>query len=144
LTRLQERNNYRQSLIEYQQARRNYYQFTDGVSQGLRATIRSIEVGKLNFESRRIAVLAAIEQIVLNDEIQRLTEQRGQTTGVTAARDTVSALLDLQTAQNDFVSVWVNYEVLRRSLDLNLGTMELNSEGQWIDPGAVDFAVKQE
>ena len=31
LTRLAERNIYRQSLIEYQQARRDYYQFRDGV-----------------------------------------------------------------------------------------------------------------
>ena len=36
LTRIAERNNYRQSLIEYQQARRNYYNFIDRVSQTIR------------------------------------------------------------------------------------------------------------
>jgi hypothetical protein len=40
LTRLSERNQYRQALIEYQQARRNYYQFRDRVSQGLRNRLR--------------------------------------------------------------------------------------------------------
>ena len=36
LNRMSERNSYRQSLIEYQQARRNYYNFEDGVAQQLR------------------------------------------------------------------------------------------------------------
>jgi hypothetical protein len=33
------------------------------------------------------------------------------------------------------MGLWVNYEVLRYSLDLDLGTMQLDSEGLWIDPG---------
>ena len=37
LTRLAERNVYRQSLIEYQQARRQYYQFRDRVQRNVRA-----------------------------------------------------------------------------------------------------------
>jgi hypothetical protein len=35
------------------------------------------------------------------------------------------------------MGVWVNYEVLRRTLDQELGTMELDSEGLWIDPGPI-------
>ena len=137
ITRLQERNLYRQSLIEYQQGKRSYYQFVDQVLQGLRGTLRQLDVNSLNFEQQRIAVLGAIEQIVLNDEIQTLTEQRGQAAGVTAARDAVSALADLQAAQDNFLSIWVNYEVVRRGLDLDLGTMQLDSEGIWIDPGPI-------
>ena len=137
LTRLLERNNYRQSLIEYQQARRSYYRFVDRLSQSLRATIRTIELNKLNFEQQRLAVLGAIDQTVLNDELLTLSQQRGETSGVTAARDVVSALSDLQDAQNNFLSVWVNYEVLRRSLDLDLGTMQLDCDGLWIDPGPI-------
>jgi hypothetical protein len=29
----------------------------------------------------------------------------------------------------------VNYEVIRRSLDFDLGTMQLTPEGLWLDPG---------
>jgi hypothetical protein len=47
----------------------------------------------------------------------------------------VTALGDLQDAQNDFLSVWVNYEVQRLNLDLDLGTMRLDAEGIWLDPG---------
>ena len=68
-------------LIDYQQSRRAYYQFVDRVSQGLRNTIRSLELNELNFETRRLAVLSAIEQIVLNDEIRTLNEERGRHRG---------------------------------------------------------------
>ncbi len=40
-------------------------------------------------------------------------------------------------AQNLFIGVWVNYEALRRNLDLDLGTMELDGEGLWVDPGPI-------
>ncbi len=140
-TRLLERNTYRQVLIDYQQARRAYYQFVDRVSQGLRSTIRTLELNELNFETRRVAVLSAIEQIVLNDEIQTLNEERGQAQGVTAARDIVQALSDLQDAQDAFMGVWITYEVNRRFLDYNLGTMELDARGIWIDPGPIRGGV---
>jgi hypothetical protein len=137
ITRLLERNTYRQALIEYQQARRNYFAYRDGVSQSLRNTLRTISVNRINFEQRRIAVISAIEQVVLNDQISKLREERGQAAGVTAARDVVDALGDLQSAQNAFLSVWLNYEVQRINLDLDLGTMNLDMEGYWIDPGPI-------
>jgi hypothetical protein len=72
-----------------------------------------------------------------------LREALRQPSGATAARDSVSALTDLLNAQNDFLSIWVNYEVLRRGLDLDLGTLQLDDRGLWIDPGPVgpDFAA---
>lgn len=137
ITRLQERNTYRQALIEYQQARRTYYLFEDNISRVLRFTLRTIDLNRVNFEERRIAVLSAIDQVVLTDQIQKLREERGLEAGVTAARDVVSALADLQSAQNDFLSVWLSYEAQRLSLDLNLGTMNLDPTGLWIDPGPI-------
>ena len=137
LTRLVERNIYRQALIEYQQARRSYYAYVDGVVRGLREILRTINRNRVNFEQRRIAVLSAIDQVDLNDRIQRRRLETGQDAGVTAARDVVSALQDLQTAQNDFLAVYLNYEAQRLLLDLNLGTMNLDTEGDWIDPGPI-------
>jgi hypothetical protein len=40
--------------------------------------------------------------------------------------------------QNDYLSFWVNYEVQRLGLDLDLGTMQLDESGKWIDPGPID------
>ncbi len=137
LTRLSERNKYRQSLIEYQQARRSFYEFEDNITRDLRGSLRSMDVNQLNFEFRRAAVDVGIAQV----ELARLRLQEPPRPAVeaqfgnTTARDLVSALTDLLNVQNDFLSVWVNHEALRRSLDVSLGTMQLDSFGIWMDPG---------
>ncbi len=133
IVRLSERNTYRQTLLEYQQAKRNFYAGLDDISRSLRQTLRTMQTNRLNFELQRLAVSVAARQNNYNNEILQLT----QSGGATAARDTVSALSDLLNAQNNFLSIWVNYEVLRRSLDLDLGTMLMDEEGMWIDPGAI-------
>ena len=137
ITRLSERNVYRQTLIEYQQARRSYYTFEDSIVRNLRQQLRQVAANQLNFELQRFAVTQAAEQILLNDDIRARQEATGQAAGDTAARDSVSALSDLLDAQNNFLSVFVNFEVLRRQLVLDLGTMQLDNEGLWLDPGAI-------
>ncbi|MEX2170551.1 MAG: hypothetical protein WD851_14645 [Pirellulales bacterium] len=131
LTRLAERNVYRQSLIEYSQARRSYYQYVDRVYQGLRNTLRTIELNEVNFELRRAAVMVAISQVDITQ--LRLAEppKPGIETqfGVTTARDLVQSLSDLLLVQNDFLSVWVNYEVQRMNLEFDLGLMEIDGRG---------------
>ena len=54
-----------------------------------------------------------------------------------AARNLIDALDGLRSAQDAFLIVWVDYEVRRGVLDLDLGTMELDEKGLWIDPGAI-------
>ena len=134
-TRLQERNRYRQSLIEYQQARRQFYQFEDGIWSTLRAELRSLHQNQLNFELQRYAVRIAASQITLNEDIRQVRESLNQASGPTAARDSVSALTDLLSAQNTFQGVWVFYEAQRRNLIQDLGTMQVDGEGIWLDPG---------
>ena len=55
------------------------------------------------------------------------------------ARDLVQALQGLLSARNDLLNTWVNQQVQRLNLDLDLGTMQLDPTGNWIDPGS-DFA----
>ena len=141
-TRLLERNTYRQSLIEYNQARRSFYEFEDGVAASLRGTVRQIELNQVNFELRRAALRVAANQVELArlqlQEPPPVAQVQGESSfGENTARDLVQALSALRNAQDDFLSVWVNYEVLRRLLDLNMGTMQLDSEGVWIDPGPI-------
>jgi hypothetical protein len=137
ITRLQERNRYRQSLIEYQQAKRSYYQFEDTIWTNLRTALRTIRLNQYNFELQRYAVRGATQQISINEDLRQIRETLNQASGPTAARDTVQALGDLVQAQNLFIGVWVNYEALRRNLDLDLGTMEIDADGLWIDPGPI-------
>jgi len=142
LNRMAERNTYREALINYQQARRDYYQFEDTVAQGLREIIYNLEVNQVNFEIRRRAVRSAIEQFELAQNVEPPSpdQSRGGLTSpprlpATTARNLVAALSDLQSAQNDFFGVYLSYESFRRSLDYDLGVMQLTSEGIWIDPG---------
>jgi hypothetical protein len=139
LARLAERNTYREALIDYQQARRDYMLFEDKVSQSLRNTLRLIDLSQLNFELRRAAVQVAISQV----DLARLRLEEPPRPGVvaqigaTTARDLVTALSDLLDAQNDFLSMRVGYETLRLVLDFESGTMQLDEEGMWNDPGPV-------
>ncbi|WP_419193975.1 hypothetical protein [Novipirellula herctigrandis] len=138
ITRLLERNNYRATLISFEQSKRDYYSFEDSIWQQLRAEIRQLQANRLTFELGRQAVQIAASQIQLNADIRIDKEARGQSNGPTAARDAISALNDLLDAQNSLLDIFVNYEVVRRTLDFDLGTMELTPEGLWIDPGKID------
>ena len=128
LTRLAERNLYREALIDYQRARRTYYAYEDlRVSQSLRTTLEEIQLDQLNFELRRAALILAVQQV----EITRLRITRppkpGEATvlGATTASDLVNALTALLNAQNGSLSVWIDYEGQRMNLDLELGHVPL-------------------
>jgi len=138
LDRLKERNDYREALVSYQRARRSYMLFEDRVSASLRNTLRLMDLAQLNFEIRRVAVQSALSEVDLAQ--LRLDEppkpgQAAPQIGATAARDLVSALSDLLSAQNEFVSLWVGNEVLRMILDYELGLMEIDHDGHWVEPG---------
>jgi outer membrane protein TolC len=139
LNRLAERNDYRESQIEYQRARRDYMLFEDRISQSLRNTLRIIRMAQLNFEIRRAAVQAAIAQVDLAR--LRLDEPpkpgASPQFGATTARDLVSALSDLLDAQNDFLSLRVGFDILRLVLDFEMGTMRTDADGLWVDPGSI-------
>jgi len=147
LTRVAERNTYRQSLIEFQQAKRSYYQFRDRVQRDLRAALRQMKLDDLNLELRRAAVQTAITQVdlarlrlsepprpVQASAPGQATEPGGQSQfGDTVARDLVNAQIDFLNGQNDFLSVWVDHDVQELSLDYLLGTMELDGRGVRIE-----------
>ena len=138
LTRLAERNTYRRALINYQRARRDYMAFLDNLDADLRGTLRSLKLNELNLELSRARVLAAVNQV----EITQLKlvkppkpEQQQTATGGTTARDLADALTRLLSAQNDMLGNWIDHEVQRVNLDVDLGTMQLDERGMWIDPG---------
>lgn len=136
LSKVFERNQYRASLIRYQQARRSYLAFEDEILRSLRNFNRLAKLSQLNFELSRAAVRGAISQVDLAR--LRLSEPpqpgRDAQFGATTARDLVNALNDLLDASNSFLQVWVGYEAMRMRLDYELGTMKLTEQGLWIDP----------
>ncbi|RYD80826.1 MAG: hypothetical protein EOP84_11685 [Verrucomicrobiaceae bacterium] len=138
LDRLQERNEYRETQISYQRARRDYMLFEDRVSQSLRNTLRISELSRMNFELRRAALQVALSQVDLARLRLEEPPRPGQAAqiGATTARDLVSALSDLLEAENEFLGLWVGHHVLRMVLDFELGTMTLDAEGNWVEPSS--------
>jgi hypothetical protein len=66
--------------------------------------------------------------------------------GPTAALNLLTALSDLRNTQNNFMSVWLNYEATRLSLLRDLGIMVLDENGRWIDLpiDQIDYATEEE
>ena len=144
LTRLIERNQYRQSLIDYQQARRSLMAQRDEIHRGLRARLPQIQLDQFNLELRRLAVDVAITQtdiarLKLSEPEKPIGDGKAAVPAAspTVARDLVDALLNLQQSQAAFIQVWGDYEIQRRLLDFDLGTMVLDERGLWSDPGSV-------
>ncbi|MHB8973526.1 MAG: TolC family protein [Pirellulaceae bacterium] len=138
-TRLLERNNYRQSLIDYSQDRRQYIQFIDGIHQNMRNLIRNLEQLQTNLDIQRRAVAISIRRVDLTRENLSQPKppaapgEKPQQFGDTAAMDLLNALSDLRNTQNNFMSVWLNHYATRMTLDRELGTMQLDERGRWID-----------
>ncbi len=147
IVRQAERNNYRAALISYQQTRRAFYQFEDSVKQNLREISRNIDRNKVLFELDRRTVQVQIESVEINRyELEKPVgpgATGGGRLGATTAQNLANAIIGLNGAQNSFLGSWVGYEVLRRNLDFDLGTMQLDELGQWIDPGKIDASIGQ-
>jgi hypothetical protein len=145
IVRLAERNDYRQAIIEYEQDRRRMYQFEDEVKRNLRQTLRIIEQNKILFELNRRSVQVNIEQVELNryalEEPVRPGAGNAARLGATTARDLTQALTGLNSALNDILETWVEYESLRMNLDFDLGTMQLDESFRWVDPGNIDVGI---
>ncbi len=144
-TRRVERNAYRNALITYQQQRRQLYQFQDSVNFNLRALIRTLDQLETNLEIQRRAVVIAIRRVdKTREDLNKPPAPARPTTpgqpaeppetlGPTVAQNLIFALNDLQGAQNTFMSVVLNHYENRMLLYRELGIMELDDCGMWID-----------
>lgn len=139
LNRRIERNDFRQQLISYQRARRSMIRYEDGINQGLRRRLRELQQLETNLEIQRRAVVISIRRV--DETRETLNEpspapQPGQAPsqfGPTAATNLLTALSDLRSTQNNFMSVWLNYYAERMLLMRDLGIMRLDENGIWID-----------
>jgi len=138
-TRLLERNNYRQSLIDYQRDRRDFIRSRDSLHLGLRGLLRQIEQLRADLEIQRRAVAIAIRRVDLTRAALYAPVrpprpgQRPAQFGPTAATNLLTALSALRNTQNNFMSVWLNHYAARMRLARELGVMMLDADGRWID-----------
>ncbi|HEX5443454.1 MAG TPA: hypothetical protein VFW87_06485 [Pirellulales bacterium] len=139
LTRLLQRNNYRQALINYQNVRRGLITYEDGVNFQLRTDMRSLRNFEINFEIQRQAARIAIRRVDQTREALNQPPppvQLGQvptSLGPTAATSLLTALQALSDSQNNFMSAWLQHYDERIQLYNDLGIMRLDNRGMWID-----------
>ena len=138
LTRLLERNAYRESLIRYQRNRRDFIQSRDSLHIDLRALLRNIQRTRRDLAITRRAVAIALRQV---DQAQAslyapvAPPRPGQRTapfGPVTTRNIVGALQSLLRSQNQFLEGWLNLYADRMRLARELGTMQLAVNGEWV------------
>lgn len=153
LTRLLERNQYRESLINYQRSRRNLIQSRDSLHLGLRVLLREIKRLRANLEIQRRAVAIAIRRVDVTGEALYAPVpppqpgQRSAPFGPTAAINLLSAQSALRDTQNSFLTAWLSYYAAKLRLARELGAMSLDLEGRPVEtalPGEVAEAAVDE
>jgi outer membrane protein TolC len=127
LNRMAERNAYRQSLINYQQLRRNYMLLDDTIQRNIRADLRQLEADRLNFDIQRRALVAAARAVESAEENLRLVPEN-LSAGAAVANTTavLNSYNDLLMAKNNLIGIWVRYESDRVQLLLDMEALQLD------------------
>jgi hypothetical protein len=143
LARLLERNGYRETLIQYQRSRRDFIQSRDSLQKGLRALLRTLEQRRLQLEIQRRAVSIALRRVE-QTQLALLTPPPPVQPGArpqinpTTAINLLGAQSSLQNSQNSFLAAWLDYYAARLRLYRELGIMQLDPSGRWIE-NSLDF-----
>jgi outer membrane protein TolC len=125
LNRLAERNNYRQSLINYQGLRRAFMALDDAIVSAIRRDLRQLETDRLNFDITRRTVVAAARAVEFAEASQRLPQMPGQQ-DTSGPLKVLRAYDDLLTQKNNLIGNWVSYETDRIQLLLDLEALQLD------------------
>ena len=105
----------------------------------MRQLLRTMEQLRVNLEIQRRAVVIAIRRVDLTrEDLNEPTAppepgQPASQLGPTAALNLLTALSDLRSTQNNFMSVWLNYYANEMRLHRDTGMMQLDENGAWID-----------
>ncbi|MFO0919700.1 MAG: TolC family protein [Planctomycetaceae bacterium] len=139
------RNNYRTSIIAYQRARRAYMLAEDQVKQDVRQEWRTLKLLQANFETSRqnlrfsaIQLDVTVENASLpsSQAISALPTVGAGTRSQTANQglNILNALSTILNAQNILIQNWVQYETTRINFYRDIGIMEIDERGLWVDP----------
>lgn len=140
LDQVQQRNVYRQTLINYQQARRAYIQAEDSVKINIRNAWRQLNALKQQFEiTRKNVRLAAM---TYDQAVERSLQPQsgggaggggGSSGNSTNGLQLISSLNSVLSAQNSLIQSFINYEVNRLNIHRDMGIMQLDERGVWLD-----------
>ena len=119
-------------------------QYEDSIQESLRQSLRNLELDKSQpgdpDAARWPSPSAALDQVREVISQPPPPPQGGPNTGyakqlgpTTADEPDDRALIDLTESQNNLMSVWFAYYAARMSLARQMGVMELDENGIWID-----------
>jgi hypothetical protein len=142
LTRIQERNNYRASLIAYQRQRRTLQEAEDLAVQVvdnelflLRQFADQYKLQQRQLELAYLTIDNAMESLQAPTPPPALPGQTraAQDGPAGLTQQLLSAQRSLPTAQNGLLTIWINYLNARLQLYRDLELMPLDARGVWID-----------
>ena len=125
LNRLAERNQYRATLINYQQGRRRLMQFEDNIKFEIRNGLRGLEQRRVQYPISVTRAALAAEQVI--------SVRLQLSLGIEGVRGT-DLLLALQSSREALTEVAddrISYLVDRAAFVLDLELMQLDSDGFW-------------
>jgi len=144
LTRIQERNNYRASLIAYQRQRRTLQEAEDLASQAAQTHLHLLRLYADQYKLQQRQLELAYFTIDSSLESLQAPTAPPAPPGQSAARGAadgpaalttqlLSAQRSLPMAQNGLLQIWINYLDSRLQLYRDLELMPLDARGVWID-----------
>jgi hypothetical protein len=145
LVRLAERNNYRAALIAYQRSRRALQFAEDAIAAQVRAEVRQLQVLARNYVIQQRQVEMQFQQVELS--LERLLEPPrpaagggapggDQVAATTNTQQLLTAYNRLASAQSQLLNTWVQYQIARQQMYLDLELLPLDYRGVWIDEHA--------
>ena len=155
LVRILQRNNYRSTLIYFQQARRSLLQFEDQLLFNVRFDLRQVRVLANNYQrvqKRQIELaymqvdqaLQAFSQpqappgadVILPGLVGPISRAPQQGDPAALTNQLLSTQSSLVASQNDLYNTWITYQINRTYLYRDMGVMPLDNRGVWIDADA--------
>lgn len=155
LVRILQRNNYRSTLVNFQQSRRSLLQFEDQLLFNVRFDLRQLRVLANNYQrvQKRQIELGYMQ---VDQALQSFAQpqappgadnilpglvgpiSRAPQSGDPAALTTqlLSTQSSLVRSQNDLYNTWIVYQINRTYLYRDMGVMPLDNRGVWIDADA--------
>ena len=134
LDRRAQRNDYRATQIAYQRARRGYMASEDKIMLTVRQAVRTLKELSAKFDFNRREVRSGARELFLAqtnpDVVQR---------GLSLTR----ALRNLRHDKDDLIEAWLDYESTRINLARDMGTMQIDEQGVWIDSFYQEMAGRE-
>ena len=111
-------------------------QAEDQVKLDIRAAWRQLNVLKQTFEIARLNVrLAAmqLDQAIERSTAPSTTGTSGGSGGGNSGLNLLQALNSVLSAQNNLIQIWADYETNRLNIHRDMGIMQIDEQGVWID-----------